>query len=262
MQELAFRDVDDLALAAQMDRLPLAPSPGFVTTRIGPYMEMLSVAKNYPDRATSIASYVAPGNLSDLRDALRTKRTSWICPKTKSVGFMRCGNALDTSDRARTEFLANAEGAAVTAGFARGLAQQFIAGIMEMEDNVYEHSGSPQTGMVAFRTLPGEFEFVVRDMGIGPLASLRESDEFALMTDHGKALMAMVTEGVSRKGRGQGGFGFRQVFVGLANLQGDLRFRSGDHALSILGRSPRPDNAISSQQAAVSGLIVTVDCQR
>lgn len=262
MQELAFRDVDDLALAAQMDRLPPAPTPGFVPTRIGPYMEMLSVAKDHPSKAASIASYIAPGNLSDFRDALKKSRSSWICPKTRSVGFMRCGAALDTADRARTEFLAKAEAAAVAAGFVRGLARQFIAGIMEMEDNVYEHSGTPQTGMVAFRTAPGEFEFVVRDQGMGPLASLRDADEFASMTDHGVALMAMVTEGVSRKGRGQGGFGFRQVFVGLANLQGDLRFRSGDHALSILGRSPRPDNAISSQQATVAGLIVTVDCQR
>jgi len=50
-------------------------------------------------------------------------------------------------------------------------------------------------------------------------------------------LRLALTDGVSRYGKeAKRGAGFRPIFVGLANLAGSLRFRTGDHALTIEGQ--------------------------
>jgi hypothetical protein len=63
--------------------------------------------------------------------------------------------------------------------------------------------------------------------------------QHAALGDHSKALQSALTDGISRFGSDTGrGHGFRPIFLGLANLRGSLRFRSGDHALVIDGTSP------------------------
>lgn len=260
MKGLLFKDVDDLALAAEMGCLPIADHAIFLISALGPYMELMSVALRYRDATEAIASYIGASELTDLRQALSSGIGAWVRPSYRDVGFFRCGEVMDHTDPTRTAFYASAEAAAVNSGFPRKVAQQFIAGIIEMEDNVHRHSGMPTSGVVVFRAAAGEFEFVVRDVGMGPLESFNSTGVVGHLDDHGVALVQMLTEGVSRLGLGNG-FGFRQVFVGLANLEAELRFRSGDHSLSLLGRSPRPDNAVAAQQATVDGLILSVDAR-
>ncbi len=133
----------------------------------------------------------------------------------------------------------------------------------ELESNIREHSEAPHTGILAFRAAPGVFEFVAADQGIGVLESLRGCADYRDLTDHGRALAAALTEGVSRFGVNVGrGLGFRPLFVGLVNLRGYLRFRSGDHALTMDGTSPSLTTAQVSQKPGLAGFLASVCCDR
>ena len=82
------------------------------------------------------------------------------------------------------------------------------------------------------------------------------------MTDHGRALEAALTDGASRFGRNTGhGNGFRPIFLGLLNLSGDLRFRSGNHALTMQGTSPTLSTAQLAEKPMMDGFFVSVACR-
>jgi anti-sigma regulatory factor (Ser/Thr protein kinase) len=154
-----------------------------------------------------------------------------------------------------------AQKAAVAGGFPKKIAGWLVGGIVEMQTNIYEHSEAPQSGLVAFRAGRGVFEFVVADHGIGVLESLRSAPAHFGLTDHGAALELALTDGCSRHGDGIGrGMGFRPLFVGLANLQSKLRFRSGDHALTINGDHPSLMTARLAQKPYGRGLFISVRC--
>ena len=65
-----------------------------------------------------------------------------------------------------------------------------------------------------------------------------------------------------RFGRDSGsGFGMGQMFRALANHDGDLRFRSDDHALEVRGHSPSLQGRVQlRQKAALPGLTISVVC--
>jgi len=59
------------------------------------------------------------------------------------------------------------------------------------------------------------------------------AEEFADLVDHGLAMhRGVARERVAFTGEDRAtATGFRDLFLGLAHLNADLRFRSGDHAL-------------------------------
>src|SRR6201995_1068818 len=131
----------------------------------------------------------------------------------------------------------------------------------EIVDNVLEHSEAAPTGFVVFGGRPGFFESAVADDGVGALASLRSNPEYAYLTDEGDALQCALTDGESRYGRAATrGTGFSTLFRSLANMNASLRFRSGDHALSMHGMSPTLVNAHVARKARASGFMVSVRC--
>ena len=76
-----------------------------------------------------------------------------------------------------------------------------------------------------------------------------------------KALEAALTDGVSRYGPNRNrGHGFRPIFTGLVNLHGELRFRSGDHAITMDGTSPALATSRISQKAPIDGFFASVRC--
>jgi hypothetical protein len=138
---------------------------------------------------------------------------------------------------------------------------QLAAAMQEMESNIYEHSDAPSTGLLAFRAAPDVFEFVVLDQGIGLLESLKRCEAYAGMTHHGKALEMALADGTSRFGaEANRGHGFRPIFLGLANLRGSLRFRSGDYALTMDGTSPNLTTAHVAQKPPVKGFFASISC--
>lgn len=97
--------------------------------------------------------------------------------------------------------------------------------------------------------------------GAGLLSSLRPCPAYAGLPDHGTALEAALTDGVARHRAGTcRGHGFRPILVGLVNRSGTLRFRSGDHALTIDGTSPNLTTARIAQKPAIRGFFASVRC--
>jgi hypothetical protein len=141
------------------------------------------------------------------------------------------------------------------------VAQSLAAAIREMETNVYEHSDNAPSGLLAFNAETESFEFVVADCGVGVLQTLKQAPEFRGLSDHGAALQIALQEGASRYGKAaKRGMGFKDLFVGLANLNADLRFRSGDYALTIAGPGPDLKVARLAQKAFFPGFLVSVRC--
>jgi hypothetical protein len=82
------------------------------------------------------------------------------------------------------------------------------------------------------------------------------------LVDHGDALKLALQDGVTRFGSSEDrGHGFRPLFTGLANLNGALRFRSGDHALTIDGYQPIALRSRIARKVTVDGFFVSVRCK-
>jgi hypothetical protein len=155
-----------------------------------------------------------------------------------------------------------ARSAAEAAGLVKPVAQSLAAAMRELESNVHEHSGRTASGILAFQSRSSLFEFVAADSGVGVLDTLREDKEFADLTDHGLAMHTALQDNVSRYGRASShGNGFRDLFLGLAHLNADLRFRSGDHALLISGPQPDLKTARLAQKTPFQGFLAAVRCQ-
>lgn len=267
--ELAYETVDDLTLAATGGKRQLAR---FVSEleigRLGPAVEYLFSRRS----------------ISPLLPSLNTCRASPELRAIQSVGSSLRGysnyryslqarvpaefawppiakSGLSSPDW--TAFCKRLEDGARRSGFSREEAAGIVAAFREMVSNLLEHSERPGSGLVGYRTTSDRFEYVVADLGIGVLGSLRKSPEFLDIADAGEALTVMLQDGVSCKGTNTGrGMGFRQVFLSLADLFGTIRFRSGDHALSLDGRSPGPAIAQVLQRPKLQGFTVSVECSK
>lgn len=146
----------------------------------------------------------------------------------------------------------------------KGLNSQLIAALMgamvEIQDNIYEHSGAPETGLVAYAVTAESFEFVVADRGVGVLRTLQENPRYADLPDAGVALQEMIKDGVSRFPSETGhGRGFSQLFRALVGQNAELRFRSGDHSLTMRPtEDPLHGRTILAQVAPLDGLAISV----
>jgi hypothetical protein len=260
VEPLTFATLDSLAFAAERGRLDRAAGLALAVADLGPLLELVQLGASGllpgPDRAP----WLALNGAAPFHAALADGRPRWVCPETRRAGFVRLAATMPADDTPWIQFALAAQKAAAAAGFAGKTAAQLAGALGEMHSNVYEHSGRPETGFAAFRAGEGVFEFAVADSGIGVLASLNTCPDHAGLTDHGDALRLALTEGVSRHGAGRG-MGFRPLFIGLANLFGALRFRSGNHALTIDGRTPSLMSAKTAEKPALQGFFISVACR-
>lgn len=262
MLDLNFHHVDDLGLAISNGTLVKSDRPLFRLQNIGPFMEMAAISRPSPSVRETVYSYFEEGYFSEMLAALRSNARCWRSQETGQTGFFKCGRHANPSGQLELQFAEWLAIAAGQAGFDKSLSNQFVAALNELEDNIFEHSENAETGVLVYHSIPGRFEFSVTDRGIGALGSLRENSQFSKLTDHGRALELVIKEGVSSRGANSGGgFGFRRLFTGLANLNCDLRFRSGDHALTITGDTNDVKNAQLSQKSFISGFMVNVFCE-
>lgn len=153
-----------------------------------------------------------------------------------------------------------AKRAAEAAGFVSRSAGQLAAALDEMVSNIVEHSGEPGTGFVAFRGSEGLFEFVIADQGMGALKSLRSNPQYAALASARDALPLVLQNGCSCTGESGRGMGFDDLFRGLANHNGRLRFRSDDAAVIIDGQSPSAIRPKVKQRAPLRGFVASVCC--
>lgn len=261
LQPLTFSALDGLGFAAQRGRFDPATA-SFVVADLGPVFELglLAKSKTLPWPGTS--TWLSMDGIAPLITALSGRSHQWVCPNSRAAGVYRTYATPQEDDLHWVKFGVAIQFAAVSAGFSKNIAAQLVGAIGEMQSNIYEHSGAPQTGIVAFRGRSGTFEFVVCDSGIGVLQSLTSCPDFQGVIDHGEALQLTLSDGVSRYGRNSGrGLGFQPLFTGLANLNGALRFRSGDYALTIEGDNPQSLPARLWQKPRIQGFFASVTCR-
>jgi hypothetical protein len=261
-KRLTFAEVDDLAFAAERRRLEGKPATSvFVPAEIGPLIELAKLSGSGPLPPIEANPWIALDAHSSFYKAIISRRDQWFCPNGHRLGFIRTTWNPWVDDTKWTAFLFKVQRVVEASGFPKAVAAQLMGAIGDLQGNIYEHSEAARTGLIAFQATEKNFEFVVSDRGIGILASLKTCPDYASMNDHGEALKYALQDGHSRYGvAARRGMGFRPLFIGLANLNGALRFRSGNHALTIDGRSPTLMMAKVAQKPHIRGFVVSVSC--
>ncbi len=258
-----FAGADDLLWAAETGRLERLGAVRVARSgRIGPLVEILMARRANPVQfagiallarfAVTVEAALARGEI--FGDEFRARVGAFPLRRYDAEGDGRDQWSLWSS---------RAEQAAMTSGFAKPVAAGIIGAMGELQDNVFRHSRRPETGLVAYASMAGTFEIVVADAGVGVLASLRECADYAQLQDAGAALKVAVEDGNSRFGRASGnGFGMGQMFRALANHDGELRFRSDDHALAVRGHSPSLQAHVElGHKARLGGMAISVLCR-
>ena len=259
-KQLLFSDVDGLAFAALRGRLDKALlRPTYETRQLGPLLELLHLSAG--GQLPHLKSWLSLTDTGPLVAALEQGKKVWVSQADRRVGFIRATRNSHSSTRL-TSFLMKAKRAGrEISGLPQSVSGQLVAAMEELENNIHEHAEAPETGIIAYQAEPSVFEFVVADHGIGILHSLRQCPAYAALRDDGRALLAALRDGVSRHGSGiNHGYGFRQIFTGLVNLRGELRFRSGDHAVTMDGIKPEVATAKTAQKTPIDGFFASVRC--
>jgi hypothetical protein len=256
---LDFRMIDELGFAAERNRLPHR-LPYITADGIGPLIELrqlqASLVTDFPDWG----EWLSLGDLSAFGKTLMSRFDRWRGEKNDLIGLLRVQP--DHHEARLIAFCHSAQIAAEHVGFPKLLARQFAAFLEEMHSNICEHSDAAHTGLIAYRARRYEFECVIADSGMGVLKSLQGCPNLRDLTDHGEALKLALTEGISRHGLNRGrGLGFRPLFIGLANLNGELRFRSGNAALSMDGNDPIRIPQRISQKPNLRGFFISTKCR-
>lgn len=260
MSDLDFKNLDDIADAAIDGVLSEGDLPTFYLNSFGPMFELLQLQAQHDAKHKLGKSWINGQTASDLLRNVDGEVPQWSASGPRKIGFIRVNYARDNLDD-WTGFTMKAKRAAVASGLTGDLAGQVVSALDELLDNVVEHSGAPRTGIAAYSEGDGVFEISISDSGMGVLKSLRRSNEYAHLDDHGDALKLFIKDRVSRFGSESGrGFGFRPIFTGLANAQCTIRFRSGDHALQIDGTRLCEAPATLLQSVNMDGLVCTIVC--
>lgn len=265
-QELTFQILDDLVLGVQRGRTNASTVlPMLSVNDIGPLVELLLYVRSDRPLIPSLDRLPQFKRVLALHQALepnRRGRPVYLDDERtgRSVGF------LATSHRSQAglpwdDFCLKARIAGGQAGLDPTEARALIGALIEIEENVHLHSERVDDGIVGFSASPGRFEVVVGDSGIGVLQSLRSHPDYVALADTGTALRLALENGHSRYGRNSGhGLGFNALFIGLAALNAELRFRSDDHALTISGAGPSLVSATTLQRPPVQGFVASVVC--
>lgn len=258
-----FDAADDLLWQAVAGRLPrLPPMTLDRSGSIGPLVELAIARKGVPSAYIGVT--VEPPIFHKIERALNDGAISGAGARDRAGVFplSRFDPSLSAGNLLWDQWAKHAENAAVAVGLPKGLAAGLIGALGELQDNVFEHSGRPESGLIAYGAREGAFEFVVADAGRGVLASLRDNPEFVQLADSGEALRVAVSDGVSRHAHSMGhGYGIGQLFRALAHDAAQLRFRSGDHVLRLWGHAPSLTGRVElAQRAWLDGLTITARC--
>jgi hypothetical protein len=265
MSLLDFALLDDLALARErMGPAVLGHLRQTSAQRLGPATELCILDRMYPAAPAGLASLRKTPASAVLRAGLNRRGAgAFYVDEAERVGAILTERDPYREDPVTwTQFCRRAQEAAEFAGLPKELAQGLVGALRELETNIHEHSGRAKDGVIGFRGTPKAVEFVVADSGIGVLAGLRRAARYSTMTDAGLALKTALADGQSRllDVDPDRGFGFHELFVNLANLTGELRFRSDDHVLSIDGAGPALPQARLAQKARLQGFVISVVC--
>lgn len=261
-RELTFEAVDQLAIAYAEDSIEQTGFPWrFFPVHIGPLIELsqLVVVGSLPRWIPDTIDF---GALGEFAKRLQDRGRSWICENSGRSGFTRLGKVYDDEEDTHwARFSVKAKKAGELAQLPAALAGQLVGALKELHSNVYEHSERSESGIVAFGSHVGVFEFIVADRGIGVLRSLLSNPKYAVLTSDAEALRLSLQPGVSRHVQPLHGHGFDRMFTGLLNLESSLRFRSGRGALTIDGVRDHNPVPIVRERPYIDGFLISVTCR-
>lgn len=249
---LTYAVVDDLAFASNSLSGAVAALP-YQADALGPQIELALLAMQ--GAVPPLHSDTLTPLMRSLGHGPRNRLVEW----SDSSGMIRLSSdPMTGTEWTRLSIVAKRSAAA--AGFDKSVAGRLAVAVEEMASNIIEHSHAVDTGVIAFRGANGVFEFVVADRGIGALASLQSNPKFVKLQSAREALPLVIQDGCSRLPEPNRGNGFCDLFRGLANHNGNLRFRSGDAAVLIDGQSPSPLRPKVKPKAPLSGFMASVIC--
>jgi hypothetical protein len=263
-KELTFNTLDQISIGFSegLFRADAPPPFRFILSRLAPLMEFVHLVEGgvLPEPMNSLIEF---GELADFRVRLLQNRRDWEAGSPTRFGLLRLADVYDDEQEARwAAFSVRAKHAAETL-FPSSLAGQLVGAVMELHSNIFDHSGSSCTGLIAFAAHPNSFEAVVADKGVGVFESLRSNPVHASLRSHGEALRLALEPGVSRHPDGAlHGHGFDRMFTGLLNCNCSLRFRSGTGAIEIDGRGTGNPTPIVTERPCIPGFIISIECHR
>ena len=261
--ELGFDQVDDLGLASESNPIAIDSLVQLTPKNIGPLVEYEWLRRSGRTSLLGLDTLTRTRRLQLFRAVISGERHVQFNTETARCQFITFYWQRDDEEPESWFFFCHSmQKAAEAIGIPFKNAQELVATARELMSNVFDHSGSSNTGIAGFAASHNEFELVIADAGIGVLQSLRTSEEFKDLNDAGKAIHTALTEGASRFDHKSGhGGGFNPLFQSFLNLSGALRFRSGDHALTIDGVSPSLSTARLRQKLELPGFIVSALCR-
>jgi hypothetical protein len=258
-QDLTFAIVDDIAFSAASanpNARGAGASPTYVPNHIGPFVELALLEKQGRLRASGDRHLSRP---TPFEAMLSSPQRNVLVELGGNSGFMRMGaSAMKGTELTRLSIAAKR--AASAAGFGDRAAGQLAAALLELHGNIVEHSEAVDSGLLGYQALDGHFEFIVADQGVGALASLRTNERFSNLATDREALPLVLQDGCSRFSDPARGRGFNDIFRGLANHNGALRFRSGEAAILIDGQSPTAIKPKVKKKSYLQGFLASVRC--
>lgn len=153
------------------------------------------------------------------------------------------------------------ERAAQSVGFPRTAAANLHSALFEMAENAILHSQAPVPPLVGYEVASGRAMFVVADVGIGVLASLRANPKYSQLPNDVDAIQLALQTGVTCRRDEIGGLGFNSVFKALAEQWGELRFRSGNGCITMDGLDLAIDRSRRHRPLPIPGFQVAVCCR-
>ena len=257
-QILDYDLVDDLCLiSGNIDAISRNISP-VRAEKLGPVLELLHIKSKEADVLIRSLALDKSRFSSIIPQIFRNEMHSRYSMGKQSLGLSSIERLGESSNW--TKFAIDVKAATVASGFSVAASAEIVAAIGEFFSNVLEHSKNSETGYVAYSGEEGTFEFVVADSGIGVLQSLKSNPAFTKLADSGRAIELALTEGISSSEQEGRGHGFRPVFVGLANISDELRFRSGDHGHMVRRTNAGGIDARTIQLANLNGFFCSVVC--
>lgn len=249
--------MDGICLAVEDGEVALADLPLTRADSLGPLLELHHTIKFLDGLSNPwLASEVYKPLI-----AAKTQFQCWYHEDDFHLGFIPA-EAMHQNQTVETDFYIRSKRAAVRAGFSKNEASQLVAAIVELYNNVIEHSGNIGSAYIAFSANRDRLEFVVTGAGMGVLESLKTNPDYANLKDSGSALELALEEGVSRHPYAPDrGRGFRPVFVGLANISQLVRFRSRDHSRELIRKADGTIPSSTKQKSTLQGFFCSVVCK-
>lgn len=257
-----FDVVDDVLSAALSGRLAESrPIVLISADLLGPLVEVAIAHRASPARFASVCCEGAAADAVRLAFDQETvsgngyKELLGILPMTRDATTQPGGDRYE-------QWLHRFQNATADAGFQKPFSRQLAGALGELADNVFLHSQTTSVAVAGFWIRENSVEFVVADSGIGVLDSLRKNPAHAHLKDAGQALGAIVSYGATRFAAGAGhGQGIKQFLRALAGHRGHVRFRSGDHALTLSGDLTAGIGTLRvAGKPQLPGLTISVQC--